>query len=89
MCGLDVRKDSIFTYILDGKGNFFLEGRYRTLTPDLDRLRDTLVACGLGRVAIENTRIYRIPVWRTLQSDFSLKLVNPYLSTSCRVANVT
>jgi hypothetical protein len=57
---------------------FFLEKRYGTLTAELDRLRDTLVENDTGHVALESTGIYRIPVWRTLQSDFSSKLANPY-----------
>ena len=77
-CGLDVHKDSIFACILDAQGEKILEKRYGTLTADLTELRDTLVAYGCGRVAMESTSIYWMPVWRVLQSDFSLKLANPY-----------
>jgi hypothetical protein len=41
-------------------------------------LCDVLVEHSAGRVAMESTGIYWIPVWRALQSDFSLKLANPY-----------
>jgi len=78
VCGLDVHKDSIFACILDEKGEKILEARYGTLTPDLDRLRDDLVKHGTGRVALESTSIYWIPVWRVLESDFDMKLVNPH-----------
>jgi hypothetical protein len=46
--------------------------------PDLDELHQTLVETGCGRVAMESTSIYRIPVWHVLESDFELKLANPY-----------
>jgi transposase len=78
-CGLDVHKDSVFACILDEKGEIFFEERYGTLTPDLDKLRDDLVKHGAGRVAMESTSIYWMPVWRVLESDFKLTLVNPYL----------
>ena len=79
VCGLDVHKDSVFACILNEKGEKILEERYGTLTPDLDKLRDTLVDHGVGRVAMESTSIYWMPVWRVLSSDFSMTLVNPYL----------
>jgi transposase len=79
VCGLDVHKDSIFACILDEKGEKILEERFGTLTPDLDRLSETLVKKGVGRVALESTSIYWMPVWRVLDSSFKLTLVNPYL----------
>jgi transposase len=78
VCGLDVHKDSVFACILDEKEEKVLEERFGTLTPELDRLRDLLVAHGVGRVAMESTSIYWMPVWHVLESDFELKLVNPY-----------
>jgi hypothetical protein len=77
-CGLDVQKDSVFACILEEQGKKIIEKRYGTYTPELDRLRDTLVENGTGHVAMESTGIYWIPLWRTLQSDFLLKLANPY-----------
>ena len=79
VCGLDVHKDSVFACIIDEKGEKILEARYGTLTPDLIELRDALVAHGAGRVAMESTSIYRMPIWRVLSFDFELTLVNPYL----------
>jgi transposase len=76
-CGLDVHKDSIFACILDAQGKKILGQRYGTLTRDLTGLRDTLAAYGCGMVAMESMGTYWQPVWR-LQSDFSLKLANPY-----------
>jgi transposase len=77
-CGLDVHKDSIFACILDEQGKKRFEKRYGTLTPDLIELRDHLVAQGCGRVAMESTSIYWMPIWHVLESDFELKLANPY-----------
>jgi len=76
--GLDVHKDSVFACILDEQGNKIFEQRFGTLTPELTALRDTLVSYGCGRVAMESTSIYWMPVWHVLSSDFSLKLTNPY-----------
>jgi transposase len=77
-CGLDVHKDSIYACILDEQGKKILEKRFGTLTPDLDSLRTALIEYGCGKVAMESTSIYWIPVWRVLSSDFEMKLANPY-----------
>jgi len=77
-CGLDVHKGSVFACILDEQGKKVLEKRYGTLTPNLTELRDMLVEQGCGRVAMESTSIYWMPIWRVLESDFSLSLANPY-----------
>jgi len=77
-CGLDVHKDSVFACILDERGKKIFEKRYGTLTPNLMELRDTLVEMGCGRVAMESTSIYWMPIWHVLYGDFSLTLANPY-----------
>jgi transposase len=77
-CGLDVHKDSVFACILDEQGKKIFEKRYGTLTPELTELRDTLVEQGCGRVAMESTSIYWMPIWHVLASDFQLTLANPY-----------
>lgn len=77
VCGLDVHKDSVFMCILNEKGEK-TEEKFGTLTPDLDRLRDLLVSHSVGKVAMESTSIYWIPLWRVLHADFDVKLVNPY-----------
>ena len=77
-CGLDVHKDSVFACILDEQGKKIYEKRYGTLTPDLMSLRDTLVEQGCGRVAMESTSIYWMPIWHVLETDFELTLANPY-----------
>jgi transposase len=78
VCGLDVHKDSVFACILDEQGKKSFEKRYGTLTPDLMELRDRLVEAGCGRVAMESTSIYWIPIWHVLDEDFELFLANPY-----------
>jgi transposase len=77
VCGLDVHKDSIFMCILTETGEK-TEAVFGTTTPELDRLRDVLVEHGVGKVAMESTSSYWLPVWRVLDTDFELKLVNPY-----------
>ena len=72
-------KDSVFTCILDEQGEIILEKRFGALTPDLDNLRDVLVEHCVGRVVMESTSIYWMPVWRVLETDFQLTLANPYL----------
>lgn len=77
VCGLDVHKDSVFMCILTETGEK-TEAVFGTTTPELDRLRDVLVEHNVGKVAMESTSIYWLPVWRVLDTDFELKLVNPY-----------
>ena len=77
-CGLDVHKDSVFACILDEQGKKIFEKRFGTLSPDLMELRDTLVDQYCGRVAMESTSIYWMPIWHLLDGDFSLTLANPY-----------
>lgn len=52
VCGLDVHKDSVFMCIITANGEK-IEDVFGTLTPELDRLRDTLVSHGVGKVAME------------------------------------
>ena len=82
-CGLDVHKDSVFACILDEQGKKIFEKRFGTLTPELDKLRDTLVEHGCGRLGMESTSIYWIPIWHILESDFDLTLANPYFARTC------
>jgi transposase len=55
-----------------------VEERFGTLTPELNRLHETLVLHKVESVAMESTSIYWIPIWNILVNDFELKLVNPY-----------
>lgn len=76
-CGLDVHKDSVFMCILTDSGEKF-EEKFGTLTPELERLRQELSLHHVKQVAMESTSIYWVPVWRVLEADFDVKLVNPY-----------
>ena len=42
-CGLDIHKNNEFACILDQVGEKIFGDCFGTLTPDLDKLRDTLV----------------------------------------------
>lgn len=75
--GLDVHKDSVFMCILQENGEK-IEGKYGTMTPDLNKLRETLLLNGVEEVCMESTGVYWIPVWNVLVDFFELKLVNPY-----------
>lgn len=77
VCGLDVHKDNVFVCILKENGEKILF-RVGILTPDLDSLRDMLVSHEVGEVCMESTSFYWMPVWRVLESDFHLWLVNPF-----------
>lgn len=77
VCGLDVHKDSVFLCILRENGEK-IEKVFGVLTPELDAMRDMMVSHDVGEVAMESTSVYWIPVWRVLEADFDLKLVNPY-----------
>ena len=67
-------KDSVFAYILDEQGKKIFEKRYGTLTPELDKMRNTLVEKGCGRVAMESSSIYWMPIpgIKTLSALFIL-----------------
>jgi len=75
--GLDVHKDSVYMCILQENGEK-IEQKFGTLTPDLYRMRETLLHHQVEEVAMESTSIYWIPIWNILIDSFELKLVNPY-----------
>lgn len=77
VCGLDVHKDSVFACIMNEKGEK-IQKKFGILTSELDSLRDLLVCNDVGEVAMESTSVYWMPIWRILESDFDLKLVNAY-----------
>lgn len=77
VCGLDVHKDNVFVCIDKEKGEK-IQFKTGILTKDLDALRDTLVANDVTEIAMESTSVYWMPIWRFLENDFKLYLVNPY-----------
>lgn len=77
VCGLDVHKDNVFVCI-DKENGEKIQFKCGILTRDLDGLRDKLVENNVGEIAMESTSVYWMPIWRVLESDFKLYLVNPY-----------
>ena len=78
VCGLDVRKDSVFACILNENGVIFQE-KFGVLTPDLEQLASALQEHDVSEVCMESTSVYWMPVWRVLEPYVAdLKLVNPY-----------
>jgi transposase len=77
VCGLDVHKDTIFACVCMGDEKFE-RAQFGTLTPNIEELQTWLGKKGVGKVAMESTGIYWVPVWHVLENDFSCLLVNPY-----------
>lgn len=77
VCGLDVHKDNVFVCILK-ENSVKIQFKCGILTKELDGLRDLLVREGVGEIAMESTSVYWMPIWRLLECDFKLYLVNPY-----------
>ena len=77
VCGLDVHKDSVFCCILCANGEK-IQHKFGVLTEELVTLRDLMVSEGVEECAMESTSIYWIPIWRVLEGELKLHLVNPY-----------
>ena len=74
--GLDVHKDSIFMCILDEQGKK-REEKFGVTTREIKRLSSVMHTHYVSEVCMESTGIYWIPIWRLLENDFALHLVNP------------
>ena len=77
VCGLDVHKDNVFVCI-DKENGEKIQFKTGILTKELDALRDTLDANDVTEIAMESNSVYWMPIWRILENDFKLYLVNPY-----------
>lgn len=77
VCGLDVHKSMILMCILKGNGSKVIQ-EFSTLTVDVESMRDLMKEHGVEEVGMESTGVYWIPIWRILQGQFDLKLINPY-----------
>jgi transposase len=78
-CGLDVHKASVVACVLvtaEGDGTHQEVRSFGTMTADLLKLSDWLMACGVTQVAMESTGVYWKPVYNLLESSFELLLVN-------------
>lgn len=77
VAGLDIHKDSIFASVK--KGRYQSEVReFDTTTAGLEELHQWLHDQQVVKVAMESTGVYWMPVWRALEQDFQMLLVNPY-----------
>jgi len=77
VCGLDVHKDIIFACIKKGKYQSEVK-QFSTTTQGLSEMNHWMQGEQVYKVAMESTGIYWMPVWRALENDFTLVLVNPY-----------
>ena len=77
VAGLDVHKDSIFASVKKGRYQSEVK-EFDTTTAGLSELHHWLHGERVSKVAMESTGIYWMPVWRALEQDFKLYLVNPY-----------
>jgi transposase len=77
VCGLDVHKDIIFACVRKGKYQSEVK-QFSTTTQGLSEMSHWMQGEQVLKVAMESTGIYWMPVWRALEDEFSLILVNPY-----------
>jgi transposase len=77
VCGLDVHKDTIFASVKKGRYQSSVK-QFDTFTSSLEELKHWLKGEQVTQVAMESTGTYWMTVWRALEDDFELLLVNPY-----------
>ncbi len=77
VCGLDIHKGMILMCILKENGEKIIR-EFSTLTVAIESIRDLMHEHGVQEVGMESTGVYWIPVWRILQGQFDLKLINPW-----------
>ena len=75
-CGIDVHAKMLVACLLLGNGEKEI-CTFSTMTDDLLRLRDWLVAAQCPQVAIESTGIYWKPVFNILEDALTVILINP------------
>lgn len=73
--GLDVHKDSIFMCILDEHG-VKTEEKFGVTTREINRMSAVMKSFYVSEVCMESTGVYWMPIWRLLENDFHLRLVN-------------
>lgn len=78
-CGLDIHKKVVTACVIvpgpDGQSRKEIRS-FGTMTEDLLRLADWLVAQEVTHVAMESTGVYWKPVWNLLEGNFELLLAN-------------
>jgi transposase len=75
-CGIDVHAKMLVACLLMANGEKEIR-TFSTMTDDLLRLRDWLLAAGCSHVAIESTGIYWKPVFNVLEDKLEVILINP------------
>ena len=78
-CGLDVHQETVVACLLIGAPGDrpTKEVRtFRTVTRDLEVLRDWLAAAGVTHVGMESTGVYWRPVYAVLEGHFDLIVGN-------------
>lgn len=75
-CGIDVHAKMLVACLLLANGEKEIRS-FSTMTDDLLRLRDWLVAAQCTHVAIESTGVYWKPVFNILEDALTVILINP------------
>jgi len=78
-CGLDVHQDTVVACLLVGAPGFRPKKEvrtFRTMTRELEALRDWLKASGVTHVGMESTGVYWRPVYAVLEGHFELIVGN-------------
>lgn len=75
-CGIDVHAKMLVACLLSANGEKEIRS-FSTMTDDLLRLRDWLVAANCTHVAIESTGVYWKPVFNILEDALTVILINP------------
>jgi transposase len=75
-CGIDVHAKMLVACLLSADGEKEIR-TFSTMTDDLLRLRDWLVAAQCTHVAIESTGVYWKPVFNILEDALTVILINP------------
>ena len=82
-CGIDVHAKMLVACLIAANGEQQTR-TFSTLTDDLLRLRDWLVAARCTHVAMESTGVYWKPVFNILEDALSVILINPEHAHSLR-----
>jgi len=78
-CGLDVHQETVVACVLVGAPGFRPQKEvrtFRTMTRELEALRDWLKAMGVTHVGMESTGVYWRPVYAVLEGHFELIVGN-------------
>jgi len=80
-CGLDVHQETVVACVLIGAPGIRPKKEvrtFRTMTRDLEALRDWLKALGVTHVGMESTGVYWRPVYSVLEGHFELIVGNAH-----------